>query len=176
MHSQLNRIEDMTKEICSALKSSFQDIKATLKDNEKGLKTLQDTWVKKVGDLETVILKSTAASKEDLEKEFHKFELKISAVLEDDCDSDDQVLEAISAQLADVKQQLVEAAVARQNGDEEAVKRTQSIIAELKGVQTQLLDVVQLTQSIKSDMDKGFQVWKRFNILIFFRYSHIKFE
>ena len=161
MHKQLDHIEEMTVQICSSLKSSFKEIQSRLSNNEEGVKLLRETWIKKVNDLERFMISSSKVHKEDFEREFHKLELKIMSTLEDDCEADPGTLGAINAQLAEVKQQLVEAAVARQNGEAQAEKRTQDIMAELKGVHAQLLQVVQLAEEIKFDMDKGFQVYFR---------------
>jgi len=152
LQTQLDRVEATMNQYFGALSESLGTVQTELqsKGNSDGLKELRDIWVSKMGALETICLSNAAANEAAIEKHLNLldkqlkkefFDLKVS-------------VKNVSPQLGELKKQLVETVSAMRDGDEESKKRYDSMMAELKGLQTQFVEVIRLQREVSTKLDE----------------------
>lgn len=64
--------------------------------------------------------------------------------------------------LQDIKQQLLEAAIARSHGEQQVEQRLQALMTELKGMQTQLLEVTAMQQGLSVQWQQSMLSMRQF--------------
>ena len=140
LQSQLDRVEAMTVKIFTSMESGFSDIRKELLENSnsEGLVELRDLWLRKVSDLEKSL--SNGHSMEGLESQLKKMEVMMNAKLLDL----DVNLASLSPQLSEVKQQLQGVLHGVHEGEENAQKRLAEMLSQLRGLQTDLVEVIRL--------------------------------
>jgi hypothetical protein len=145
LQTQLDRVEEMTTRIFTTMERGFGDIRKELLENanHEGLQELRELWLRKMNDLEkTLVMNGSNNSNgvELFEKQLKKMEMMINAKLLDL----DLSISSISPQLNEVKQQLQEVLQGVHQGEENSQKKMDEMISELRGLQTELVEVIRL--------------------------------
>lgn len=144
LQSQLDRVEALAVKIFTSMDAGFCDIRKELLENSnrEGLAELKELWLRKVSDLEKTLLTSApgGAGVEGVEKQLKKMEVMMNAKLLDL----DLNLSNLSPQLSEVKQQLQGVLCGVQEGEENAQRRLAEMLSELRGLQTDLVEVIRL--------------------------------
>lgn len=135
---QLTRVEHVTTRIFRGMECGFADLRKELASNFEGLNEFKDMWMKKMMDLEKTLIETPTI--EAFEKQMKKIEALVNAKL---LDLDASTI-TLSPQLLDMKQQLKDALVSYQAGQEKSDIKMKEVISELKSLQTQLSDVIHL--------------------------------
>jgi 3-dehydroquinate dehydratase len=149
----LRRVEEVVIGIADGMKVGFNEIRQELSaTNEEGLLEVKELWVKKMGDLEKAIATGGEQSTKLVESQMKKLEAMFTAKLFDL----DVPCDGIKTELQAIQKQLIEANTARLNGEKSAEKRLETILTELKSLQTQLDRVEAMTTRIFQTMERGF--------------------
>jgi hypothetical protein len=160
MQSQLDRVEEkMTQffgNLTQCLGSVQQELQA--KGNSEGLQEFRELWLGRMGDLENLICQSSdpsgsdslAVSEAAIEKLVTKLDIKLSEKLFDF----ELSVENLTPQLAEVKQQLLGVAAGVREGDKKSQQQMESMMVELKGLQTQFVEVIRLQTELSLNLNE----------------------
>jgi hypothetical protein len=150
LHTQLDRVEQMTIRIFQSMEIGLNDVRKELLENSnrEGLDELRELWLKKVSELEKAIHSST--NQETFEKQMKKTEAMLNAKLLDL----DLNISSLTPQLNDMKQQLHDVLVGMNQGVENSNERFGVMMLELKGLQTQLIEVVNLQKETAQNLSE----------------------
>jgi hypothetical protein len=154
LQSQLDRVEEKMTQFFGNLTKSLSSVQQELqaKGNSEGLQELRELWLGRMGELEDLIDGGSAVVSEAaieklvtkidkrLKERFRHF--KITAFSD------------ITPQLTEVKQQLLEVAAAVREGDKKSEQRMESMLVELKGLQTQFVEVILLQTELSENLDE----------------------
>lgn len=124
---QLDRVENIAVSITQRMKLGFADIGKQLAGNEDALDELKDIWTDKMARLEKCLLDVGDKAVKSIRSEMDKLEHKLEASLF----NNNIPVDDLKAQLTEIKQQLIEATIARQNGDANAEQRARDIMVAL---------------------------------------------
>lgn len=124
---QLDRVENIAVSITQRMKLGFADIGKQLAGNEDALDELKDIWMDKMARLEKCLLDVGDKAVKSIRSEMDKLEHKLEASLF----NNNIPVDDLKAQLTEIKQQLIEATIARQNGDANAEQRARDIMVAL---------------------------------------------
>ena len=153
LQSQLDRVEQLTLRIFNSLASGLNDIRKELLEssNSEGLEELKELWVKKMSDLEkSVLAPGGRPSAGELEKQMKKIEAMLNAKLLDL----ELNVTSLSPQLKEMKAQLGEVMEGMQRGEERSEKSLKEMMVELKGLQTQLIEVIRLQTETSQNLNE----------------------
>jgi hypothetical protein len=141
LQQQLTRVEELTLRIFTSMETGFGSVRQELlaSSNREGLEELKELWLKKMSDLEKTLL-GGSCSEDAFDKQMKKIEAMVNAKLVDL----DLSLSSLSPEFKEIKEQMRETLAATRQGDANAEKRMGAMMAELKGLQTQLVEVLQL--------------------------------
>jgi GTPase SAR1 family protein len=164
LQSQLDRVEEKMTQFFGNLTQSLSCVQQELqaKGNSEGLKELRELWVGRIGELETLIRSQSqsgdgnvtsgaAASDADLEKLIKKLDKNLKARFHH---FKMAALSNITPQLTEIKQQLLGVAAGVREGDEQSQKRMDSMLLELKGLQTQFVEVIRLQNELSLNLNE----------------------
>jgi hypothetical protein len=163
LQRQLDRVEQLTLRIFNSLESGFTDIRKELLEggsdaNREGLEELKQLWLKKMSDLEKTLLSTgggggggagSGIGERELEKQMKKIEAMMNAKLLDL----EINMTSLSPQLSEMKRVLGEVLGGMRRGEEEGEKRMREVMSELKGLQTQLIEVIRLQAETSQNLN-----------------------
>jgi GTPase SAR1 family protein len=140
LHQQLDRVEQLSLQIFTGMETGFAIARQELltSRNSEGLMELKELWLKKMSDLEKTL--SGSCTEDVFDKQMKKIEVMLNAKLVDL----DLNLSNMSPQLKEIKQQMRDVLTASRQGETKAEQRMGAMMTELKGLQTQLVEVIQL--------------------------------
>lgn len=148
----LNRIEVATSKITASITAGFSSIGSQLAGNEEGLAEINELWLKRITDLERIISTSGQDVMSKLNLQMDKFEKKFNATLFDlDVDS-----HAMDNQFKFLREQLADVISAQQRGEDNAERRLQEVMSELKTLNVKLDRVEAVVQRIFVGLQSGF--------------------
>jgi hypothetical protein len=153
VQSQLDRVEEKMTQFFGNLSHSLDSVHKELqeKGNSEGLQELRDLWIGRMSELENLILQSTSnVSDTAIEKLVKKLDTKLSEKLFDL----DVSLENLTPQLTEMKQQLLVVVTGVRDGEEKSQQRMDSMMLELKGLQTQFVEVIHLQTEMSRNLKK----------------------
>lgn len=144
LQKQLDRIEEITTKIFNGMEDNFSEIRQQLlqNSNSEGLTEIRDLWLKKLNDLDKVIQKSSNDNNQQvlIDNQMKKMEAMLNAKLIDL----DLNISSMSPMLNEVKEKLHEVILDKKENKENSDIKYNSIMIELKGLQTQLIEVIHL--------------------------------
>jgi hypothetical protein len=148
----LKRVEKVVNGISDGLKQSFASLSQELsQDNREGLEEVKELWAKKMTDLERVVLAGGEESTKQIEKQMKKLEAMLTAKLLDLDVGSDQIKE----ELKNLRRDLMETNESRLKGEASAEGKLNTILVEMKSLQSQLDRVEQLTLRIFNSLESG---------------------
>jgi hypothetical protein len=148
----LKRVEKVVNGISDGLKQSFASLSQELsQDNREGLEEVKELWAKKMTDLERVVLAGGEESTRQIEKQMKKLEAMLTAKLLDLDVGSDQIKE----ELKNLRRDLMETNESRLKGEASAEGKLNTILVEMKSLQSQLDRVEQLTLRIFNSLESG---------------------
>jgi len=161
LEAHLERIEEQVTRLFQQMDKEFDNIRQQLTSNSQGLNEIRQLWMKKLDEIESFLMTMQASnesqaqslqSQVDLQtalgKQMRKFEALMSAKLFD-LDIENH---SMKDQLLFVQKELVEAAKLRQQDAEEGEKRWIYVFKELRGMQTQLAEVLYLQRDVAQQL------------------------
>jgi hypothetical protein len=153
VQSQLDRVEEKMTQFFGKLSHSLDSVHKELqeKGNSEGLQELRDLWIGRMSELEDLILQSTSnISDAAIEKLVRKLDTKLNEKLF----YLDVSLENLTPQLTEMKQQLLAVAAGVRDGEEKSQQRMDSMMLELKTLQTQFVEVIHLQTEMSRNLKK----------------------
>jgi hypothetical protein len=123
------------------MEAGFTSVRQELlaSSNPEGLMELKDLWLKKMSDLERT-LEGGVCTEAVLDKQMRKIEAMLNAKLLDL----DLSVSSMSPQFKEIQQQMQEVLTATRQGEANADQRMGAMLTELKSLQTQLTEVIEL--------------------------------
>lgn len=165
LQTQLDRVEQNTIQLFNSLEIGFDGIRRELSTNSEGLQglnELQDIWMKKVKDLEISLSQNPTI--DVLNNQMKKMEAMLNAKL---VDLDIQTSN-LSPQLQEMKKLMGDLLVEHRVGESESEKKMKEVMNELKGLQTQLVEVIHLQTETLNNLNEVCCFYIFIFILIYF--------
>jgi len=156
LQSHLDRLEEKMDQYFLNLNVSMKNIHEELveKGKSEDLNVLRELWVNKMSELETICRSTSAVTEASLDKHFKKLNATLDETLFD-LDLDLESISTLGPQLNEIKQQLQTVVTGVHQGDETSQKRFESMMMELKELQTQFVEVISLQKELSVNLNEG---------------------
>jgi GTPase SAR1 family protein len=162
IQNQMDRVEEKMTQFVANFADCLSVVKGELLANghSNGLKELREFWMEKMSDLENLIHQKNAhpnssngsLSEETIEKLVRKIDKKLKVRFH----HFDLSVSEMTPQLMDMKAQLLGLVTGINAGDLKSEKRFESVMGELKELQTQLVESIHLQEELSQNLNQVF--------------------
>jgi hypothetical protein len=170
LQSQLDRVEEKMTQFFGSLTQSLNSVQHELqaKGNTEGLNELRELWVGRMDELEDLIRCQRQSSNGNgnpvtnaatapvvlSDAAIEKVMKKMDAMLSEKLFDFELSIDSLTPQLTEMKQQLLGVAAGVREGNELSQKRMDSMMLELKGLQTQFVEVIRLQNELSLNLNE----------------------